>query len=315
MAQFVSIPWLRFVAAAISLFAGIALPGGTAIAQDIEIIETDWQLEPSARVEVGAVSARSATRDEQIVLNGDAFTVRAQAALVLENDTTSVRFELDRIEVFRTDKDRRDVNRDRITLQIDQEISEDVDIQVRGRAYDDLITVESPDTDEIQGSVRVTYEPERKHRVRVRGTWRDREYDNGPLEATTGEGPRVDAQYRHRFGRYHYATLDLRAESISSDDPRRGYSRQSARFSYTQPITRDLRVRPALEYLNTRFDGRLNEAGRQRWDRLFVPEVELHWWKGPWRVEAEAKYIFSGSNVEVREREGHRLTLSVGYVF
>ena len=36
---------------------------------------------------------------------------------------------------------------------------------------------------------------------------------------------------------------------------------------------------------------------------------------GDWRIEAEAKYIVSTSNDPVRDREGNRLSLSVGYVF
>jgi len=107
----------------------------------------------------------------------------------------------------------------------------------------------------------------------------------------------------------------MRAESIDSDDPRRGYSRQSAKISYTQPVTRDFRVRPALEYLSTRFDGRLTDDGNRRHDELLVPEVEAHWWPGKLRVEAEAKYILSDSNLATRQREGYRLTFSVGYVF
>ncbi|MEO0589486.1 MAG: hypothetical protein AAFZ11_02875 [Pseudomonadota bacterium] len=274
-----------------------------------------WELKPTARVEVGAISAETATREEQIVVNGDAFTVRGQVGFNFEDDDSRFRLEVDRIEVFRLDEDRSDVSRDRITAQFDQEFGDDWEVQVRARYYDDLVTAESIDTDELQGSVRVTYEPKRAHRVRVRGTWRDREYDQGTGGQTTGEGPRVDVQYRHRMGRYNYVTFDLRAESIESDDPRRGYSRQSARASYTQPITPDLRVRPAIEYLRTRFDGRLTGEGERREENLVAPEVEVHWWPGKLRVEAEAKYIFSDSNLALRDREGYRLTLSVGYVF
>jgi hypothetical protein len=67
--------------------------------------------------------------------------------------------------------------------------------------------------------------------------------------------------------------------------------------------------------IKTRFDGRLTDDGALRRDRQVVPEVELLWWPGKWRIEAEAKYIFSSSNEAVREREGYRLTLSVGYAF
>ena len=298
------------VSAAAGLCALATAPQGASASDD------QWQLEPTARVELGFVSAETATRDEQIVVDGDAVTLRGQVGLELGDDNTRFRIEADRIEVFRLGEGRSDSARDRLTFQFDQELNEDWDIQFRARMYDDFVTAESSDTDETQVSTELTYEPERAHRFQVRGTWREREYDNGTGGVQTrGEGPRVDAGYRHRLGRYHYINFDLRAESITSDDPERGYQRQSLGASYTRPITSDLRVRPAFEYINTRFDGRLTDEGEQRHDQLFVPEVELLWWPGPWRVEAEAKYIFSNSNLSTREREGYRLTLSVGYVF
>lgn len=292
--------------------AGFAFLAATPLAaQSI----SSWKFDPDARVETSIVSAESTTRDEQLVVDGDAITLRAQAGLDLEDDNTRIRVEADRIEVFRFGEGRSDSARDRFTALVQQELDDDWEIEVRARYYDDFVTAESNDTDEFQASAAVTYEPERAHRFRLRGTWRERNYDNGDDPATEGEGPRVDAQYRHRFGRYHYLTFDLRAESISSEDPRRGYERQSASVSYTQPITPDLRIRPALQLLNTRFDDRLTPDGERRNDTLVVPEVEMLWWPNDWRIEAEAKYIFSSSNQPTREREGYRLTLSVGHVF
>lgn len=277
--------------------------------------EDGWSLDPDARVEVAFVSAESTTREEQLVVDGDAFTLRAQVGVDLEDDNTRFRLEADRIEVFRLGEGRSDSARDRFTATFEQEVGDDWEFQLRGRVYDDFVTAESSDTDETQVAAMVTYEPVREHRVRVQGTWREREYANGDDPETTGEGPRVDVDYRHRFGRYHYLTFDLRAESITSDDPERGYERQSAAVSYTHPITPDLRVRPAIQYLNTEFDGRLTPSGEMRRDQLVVPEVEMLWWPDKWRIEAEAKYIFSSSNQPTREREGYRLTLTVGYVF
>jgi hypothetical protein len=48
-------------------------------------------------------------------------------------------------------------------------------LQLQARHFDDVVTVESGDTDEWQGSARLTWEPTRDHRLRVQGTWRDRE--------------------------------------------------------------------------------------------------------------------------------------------
>jgi len=164
----------------------------------------------------------------------------------------------------------------------------------------------------------VQFEPERAHRFRLRATWRDRQYDNGAAAASTpsaGNGARVDVDYRHRLGRYHYINFDLRAESIDSPDPERRFRRESASVSYTHPLTRDMRVRPAVELRQTRFGGRLTPAGEVREDTHVVPEVELLWWPGNWRVEAEAKYISADSNDPLRDRRGYRFSVSVGYAF
>jgi hypothetical protein len=277
--------------------------------------DSDWQLNPDARIEVQAISAQTTTRDDDLVVDGEAISVRGQVGVALEKRGLRFRLEADRIEVFRLGEGRSDIARDRFTATVQADIAKGWELQAQARHFDDVVSVEASDTDEWQGSARLTWEPKREHRLRLQGTWRDREYDNGPLAETTGEGPRVDAQYRRRFGAYHYLAFDLRAESITSDDPRRGYERQSAGVAYTRPVAPDLRVRPAIEVIRTRFDGRITDDGERRRDKLVVPEVELLWWPGKWRVEAEAKYIFSDSNEAVREREGYRLTLSVGYAF
>lgn len=302
---------VRGLAACVLAAGFAALFSAPAIGQEI----STWSLDPYARVEFGVVTAETSTQDEEIVVNGDALTFRGQVGVDLEDDNTRFRIEADRIEVERLGNGRPDTNRDRISVFVEQEFDDDWEVRVMGRYYDDLVSAESNDTDELQASVTVTYEPVQAHRFRVQGTWREREYDNGSDPQTHGEGPRIDVDYRHRLGRYHYINFDLRAESITSDDPERGYSRQSAKASYTKPITPDLRVRPALELLETRFDGRFAPDGSRRKDRLIVPELELHWWPDRWRVEAEAKYIFSDSNEPTREREGYRLNLTVGYVF
>lgn len=277
--------------------------------------DAGWRLEPDARAEVQTVSAQTTTRDDDLVIDGEAISVRGQVGLALNNDATRLRIEADRIEVFRLGGDRSDISRDRLTATVEKDVTKSLEVQLQARRFDDLVTVESADSDEWQGSARLSFEPTRAHRFRVAGTWRDRQYDNGADPATAGEGPRVDAQYRRRFGPYHYLAFDLRAENIRSDDPDRGYERESAGVAYTRPVAKDLRVRPAIELIKTRFDGRFADTGALRRDRQVVPEVELLWWPGKWRIEGEAKYVFFNSNEATREREGYRLTVSVGYAF
>jgi hypothetical protein len=277
--------------------------------------ERGWRLEPDARIDVQTVSAQTTTRDEDLVIDGEALSVRGQIGLGIEAKRTRVRLEADRIEVFRLGEDRRDISRDRLTANVEHDVTKTLELQAQVRRYDDLVTVESADTDAWEYSARATFEPTQDNRFRVAATWRERQYDNGADPATTGDGARFDAQYRRRFGPYHYLAFDLRTETIRSGDPQRGYERDSAGVAYTRPVAPDLRIRPALEVIKTRFDGRIADDGALRRDRQIVPEVELLWWPGKWRVEAEAKYVFVSSNESVREREGYRLTLSVGYVF
>ncbi|WP_379922788.1 hypothetical protein [Erythrobacter sp. R86502] len=288
---------------------------GIAVSAPVAAQDSVWTLEPDARIEVQAVSAQTTTRDEDLIIDGEAVSLRGQVGAALEGRGMRFRLEADRIEVFRLGNGRADIARDRFTATAETDLAQGWQLQVQGRHYDDFVTVEAADTDEWQGSARLTWEARRQHRIRLQGTWREREYAGSAGPETTGQGPRIDAQYRRRFGAYHYLAFDLRAEGIRSDDPRRGYQRQSAGVAYTRPLTPDLRVRPALEVIRTRFDGRLTDAGERRRDRLIVPEVELLWWKDKWRVEAEAKYIGFQSNEARREREGYRLTLSVGYAF
>lgn len=304
------------------LIAAVAVPAAALCAAPAQAVddENNWKLDLLARVEVGVVTSQSSDSEDELVVSGDGGYLRGAIGLELEDGDTSFRIEADRIQVerFSSATGRPRYDRDRLTASVTQAIGDDWEVELQGRIYDDLVTVESTDTDEVSASLRIEYEPVLAHRFRATVTWRDREYDDGagPGGASSqGDGLRVDLDYRHRLGRYHYVGLDLRAEEINSDNPDRSYTRESALLSYTHPLTSDLRVRPAVEVRQTRFDGRLTPAGEVREDTQVVPEVELLWWPGNWRLEAEAKYIFSSSNDPLRDREGYRFSLTLGYVF
>ncbi len=248
----------RSVALALGLAAGAPLAAAD---------EQGWTLEPDARIDVQTISAQTTTRDEDLVIDGEALSVRGQIGLGIESKRTRVRLEADRIEVFRLGEDRRDISRDRLTANIEHDVTDTLELQAQVRRYDDLVTVESADADAWEYSGRVTFEPTQENRFRLQGTWRERQYDNGADPATTGDGARIDAQYRRRFGPYHYLAFDLRTETIRSGDPQRGYERDSAGVAYTRPIGPDLRVRPAIDIIKTRFDGRIADDGALRRDR------------------------------------------------
>lgn len=303
--------FLRLLALVASLAVGAPLA-----AQDIG----GWKFDPFARIETGIVLSESQDRDDELVINGDGGYLRGQVGAHYANDATDFRLEADRIAVERfgsaTGRDR--FNRDRLTAAVTQALGDGWEVEAGARVYDDLVSIEAADTDEVQAFAQVQFEPGRAHRFRLRAAWRDRQYDDGagPGGASSdGNGARVDVDYRHRLGRYHYINFDLRAESIDSPDPERRFRRESASVSYTRPLNRNMRVRPAVELRQTRFGGRLTPGGQVREDTHVVPEVELLWWPGNWRVEAEAKYISADSNDPLRDRRGYRFSVSVGYVF
>lgn len=295
----------------------LLLGAGEAMARD-DASDTGWRLEPRGRVEAGVVTARASTGDYEFIYIGDATYLRGQAGLDYGNQDTTISVEFDRIMIERFGEDRPSTDRDRLTATLSQRLDPAWDIALQLRRYDDLVTAEYNDTDALEAMAEIQFEPERAHRFRLGLTWRDREYDDGDGidgASSHGQGMKLSGEYRYRLGRYHYVSLDLRAEQIDSDNARREFTRQSLAASYTHPLTGTLRVRPAMTVRHTRFPGRPTPTGEERDDTYLTPEVEFLWWPGKVRVEAEGKYVISGSNDPDRDRKGHRLALSIGYVF
>ena len=120
------ISWVRW------LLALAAMGGGMAPA----LAEDSWKLNPDARIEVQTVSAQTTTRDEDLVIDGEAISLRGQVGLALENKTTRLRVEADRIQVFRLGEGRSDLSRDRLTATLEHDLTETLDVQLQARRYD-----------------------------------------------------------------------------------------------------------------------------------------------------------------------------------
>ena len=203
-----------FIPALVRTFALLSIVCASAAAAQ----DNSWTLQPDARIEVQTISAQTTTRDDDLVVDGEAISVGGQVGVALEKHGVRLRVEADRIEVFRLGDGRSDIARDRFIATLETDIEKDWELQLQARHFDDVVSVEAANTDEWQGSARLTWEPQRAHRVRVQGTWREREYDHGTAIEATGEGPRVDAQYRRRFAANHHLAFDLRTEEIRSAD-------------------------------------------------------------------------------------------------
>lgn len=169
------------------------------------------------------------------------------------------------------------------------------------------------DIDETEFGLRLRYQPVRAHRFGSSLVWRERSY-NDP-ENSQGSGPRIEGDYRYRFGRYHYLAIDARHEEISSDDPARRYDRQAVAVTYTHPLTDELRIRPKIAYRETAFSGRILQSGEIRTDRQYTPEIEVLWWPDDWRTSAELQYRKRDSNDPERRLSGLRAQVTIARVF
>jgi hypothetical protein len=116
--------------------------------------DSGWKLEPDARIEVLTISAQTTTRDNDLVIDGEAISLRGQVGLALNSKRTRLRVGADRIEVFRLGEGRRNTSRDRLTASVEHDITAKLELQLQARRCDDLVTVESADSDEWQGSAR-----------------------------------------------------------------------------------------------------------------------------------------------------------------
>ena len=140
-------------------FACLAALGLAAPAAAQDEARPGFTLDPFARVKAGVVLSETADRDEELIVNGDGGYLRVAAGADYGNERTVLRLEADRIFVgrFGSATGRDSYDRDRLTASLTQKLGEDLEVEVRGRLYDDLVSIESADTNEISGAVTFQY--------------------------------------------------------------------------------------------------------------------------------------------------------------
>ncbi|MXO86830.1 hypothetical protein GRI38_12415 [Altererythrobacter aurantiacus] len=203
-----------------------------------------------------------------------------------------------------------------IGIELSQRIGETLKLSVRSRRVSNIVTLESRSAD--QRSLRGEVEWEKGNdRLRLRGEYRMRDYDDA--EQSEGEGPLVEVQYNRRLGPYHWLRLSARHDAIESDNERRSYERERVRAEYSLPVAKRLRLRPALEYRQWRYDSRIARGDMNdelRRDSLINPEIGIAYGKTRgFFLNGTAEYEFRKSNDERFGENAPRFTLDVGYRF
>ncbi|NJS13700.1 MAG: hypothetical protein HC788_02625 [Sphingopyxis sp.] len=229
---------------------------------------------------------------------------RGDATITLSNATT-------RVEYFSDGRSDRWQNIAR--LEAAYTVSAATTLRLLGERSDNILTAEASRADEWEVGGEIEQAFGAASRVSLGARWRERRYDD--LDQSRGNGPRFDAEYRHRFAANHYAFLRGRYESIASATDRRDVKRWTASASYQRPLARDLSLRPSLTWSETEFAGRPLIGGGFRRDRVLSPELSLTYSPGRWRLSADARYIARQSTDPQFDRSGTRFTLEVGYVF
>lgn len=270
-------------------------------------------IDPWLRLELDGVYAKAEVLEGDDDIDASAIIGEATAGVALEWDDTQVAFSALTEFVEFADRDFTDRFRHRSRVELTHDIDERWEMRLRADRSLRFPSAEFFDIDETELRGRIRFEPAREHRFGVAFRWRERSYNDGT--SSHGDGPRIEGEYRHRLGRYHYLELEARHEEINSGDLRRNYTRQAGAVTYTYPLSSDIRLRPKIAYRRTEYPGRIGLDGIQRDDRQWTPEIEFLWWPGEWRTSAEFQYQWRDSTDPDRANSGPRMQVTVAHVF
>ena len=272
-----------------------------------------WSLDPGLRLTARGITARSTAPAEDEVVDGNAVAVVITPSLVLAKDdvTVTLRNATTRLEF--EDPARTDRWQNAARLAVAYDLSDATRLTAFGERSDNILAAEFTSTDEWEFGGEITHSLDAANRVALGASWRERSYDDAA--GSSGDGVRIDGEYRYRFGLNHYAFLRGRYDEINSAEARRNLTRWLAEASYQRPIASDLRLRGELSYQRLDFGGRPVAGGGVRQDDLFWPELTLIWSPGPWRIAGEARYVVRNSTDPAFDRSGYRFEVEVSHAF
>ena len=268
------------------------------------------------------IEGRAVYSDRSIV-DGDSIESTGVGASVdagfeWKNGRTAVQFDLGASAFEFSDEDRDTRTGLRAVGQVSHAITPDVSITLAAGHWDDITTLEAREVDQDAVAIGVGYE-DRPHRLRATAQYRERTYETAV--PARGQGMRYDIDYTYRFGSWHWARLDLRAEDIDSENTRRGYERQIVRASFSKPLDPDRlwRLRPQIEWRSWKYEGRrvVDDPDRDlRKDSFVAPEIGVSYGKlDGLQARLRAAYQFRTSNDPRYRADAPYVDMRIGYRF
>lgn len=207
-----------------------------------------------------------------------------------------------------TDEERSDRWSNALSLAYGRDVSDTVQLSLRGRAATRLSTLESREADEARLQGRIAFQ-DGNHRLRVTGGWRWRNYQD--RDTGTGDGPMAEIEYRYRIGRGNYVLAEVIYDAIDSDIERLTYDRVTVRGAGRVRLSRDLDLDLGLRWRDWDNDFRLIGT-EKRTASSIAPEVELTYDFGDdWSLSGGGSIIWRNSNDPDYDRTVYRGVLSL----
>lgn len=290
------------------LVAVLAVVPGTASAQ------TAW----SGEIAVRAVeSERNIGEGEEIDSSG--IGIRGEIGVDIEaSRRTRIRFEAEAGGFDYRDSTRKSRETYGGAVAISHDLTDALEFRLQARRIENIAVLESSQADQTSAGARLQWE-RGNDRVRLSADYRKREYDL--VVPASGAGYRVSAQYRRRIGSYHWLSIDLSHEEMSSSgSPQRSYERRVIKATYSLPVARRLRVLPSIDVRKWDYDARIAQGdpdGDLRVDRYAAPGLGIAYGSdtaGPF-IRAETEYRLRQSNDQRFGQDGFWIGVSAGYRF
>jgi hypothetical protein len=178
-----------------------------------------------------------------------------------------------------------------------------------------LVTVEYRLVDQVSLAPQLQFQPNRTHRLRAHAAYRGRWYRDETRSSAVS--PYAGADYRYRWGSWHYADLAYRFEHNSADLAQRNHTRSSYTLAYTRPLGPRNRVRLRMLYQDVEFPNRPIVPGsgaETRQDDRWMPSVFfVHEFTDALRIDTEYRWSARRSNDERRNFDSHRLSATLRY--
>lgn len=301
-------PGRRGAIMVVLLAACLAVIPGTASAQ------TEW----SGEIAVRAVeSERDLPEGEEIDSSG--VGIRGEIGSEFEvSRRTMVRIEAEAGGFDYNDSSRKSRETYGGSIAVSHRLTDALELRLQARRIENIAVLESNQADQSSIGARLQWE-RGNDRVRLSTDYRRREYDLGA--PASGDGYRVSAEYRRRIGSYHWLSINLSHEEMtSSESPRRSFERRVIKATYSLPVAKRLRVLPSLDVRKWDYDARIAQGdpeGDRRVDRYAAPGLGIAYGsdtRGPF-FRAETEYRLRQSNDRRFGQDGLWIGVSAGYRF